>query len=76
MFKYLHIILIYLISVVVCQNDNGDTFFLDMGVVIKSENERITLPDFSAPTPRLKSNKIVNKKSSSSIYMATTSDMI
>ena len=61
---------------VVCQDDNVDTFFLDMGVVIKSKNERITLPDFSAPTPRLKSNKIVKKKSSGSIYMATTSDMI
>ncbi|MDC3333522.1 tetratricopeptide repeat protein [Candidatus Marinimicrobia bacterium] len=60
----------------VSQNDAGDTFFLDMGVVIKSENKGIALPDFSSPTPRLKSNNIVKTIESSSVYMATTSDMI
>ena len=63
-------------SMVVCQNDPGDTFFLDMGVVIKSENKGIALPDFSSPTPRLKSNNIVKTIEPSSVYMATTSDMI
>ncbi len=63
-------------SMAVSQNDAGDTFFLDMGVVIKSENKGIALPDFSSPTPRLKSNNIVKTIESSSVYMATTSDMI
>jgi len=34
------------------------------------------LPDFSSPTPKLKSNNIVKTIESSSVYMATTSDMI
>lgn len=76
MFKYFYIILIFLTSLAVCQNDGGDTFFLDMGVVIKSENKGLALPDFSSLTPRLKSNNIVKTTESSSIYMATTSDMI
>ena len=76
MFKYFYIILIFLTSLAVCQNEGGDTFFLDMGVVIKSENKRLALPDFSSLTPRLKSNNIVKTTESSSIYMATTSDMI
>ena len=63
-------------SMAVSQNGAGDTFFLDMGVVIKSENKGIALPDFSSPTPRLKSNNIVKTIESSSVYMATTSDMI
>ena len=63
-------------SMVVCQNDAGDTFFLDMGVVIKSENKGIALPDLSSPTPKIKSNNIVKTIESSSVYMATTSDMI
>ena len=63
-------------SMAVSQNDAGDTFFLDMGVVIKSENKGIALPDFSSPKPRLKSNNIVKTIESSSVYMATTSDMI
>lgn len=60
----------------VCQNDTGDTFFLDMGVVIKSENKGIALPDLSSRTPKQKSNNIVKTIKSSSVYMATTSDMI
>jgi len=60
----------------VSQNGAGDTFFLDMGVVIQSENKGIALPDFSSTTPRLKSNNIVKTIESSSVYMATTSDMI
>ena len=76
MFKYFYIILIFLTSLAVCQNEGGDTFFLDMGVVIKSENKGLALPDFSSLTPRLKSNNIVKTTESSSIYMATTSDMI
>ena len=76
MIKYFYIILIFLTSLAVCQNDGGDTFFLDMGVVIKSENKGLALPDFSSLTPRLKSNNIVKTTESSSIYMATTSDMI
>ena len=63
-------------SMGVCQNDAGDTFFLDMGVVIKSENKGLALPNVSSPTPRLKSNNIVKTIETSSIYMATTSDMI
>ena len=63
-------------SMAVCQNDAGDTFFLDMGVVIKSENKGIALPDLSSPTPKLKSNNVVKTIESSSVYMATTSDMI
>ena len=63
-------------SMAVSQNGAGDTFFLDMGVVIQSENKGIALPDFSSPTPRLKSNNIVKTIESSSVYMATTSDMI
>ena len=63
-------------SMAVSQNGAGDTFFLDMGVVIQSENKGIALPDFSPPTPRLKSNNIVKTIESSSVYMATTSDMI
>lgn len=76
MFKYFYIILIFLTSLAVCQDGDGDTFFLDMGVVIKSENKGLALPDFSSLTPRLKSNNIVKTTESSSIYMATTSDMI
>jgi len=63
-------------SMAVSQNGAGDTFFLDMGVVIQSENKGIALPDFSSTTPRLKSNNIVKTIESSSVYMATTSDMI
>ena len=63
-------------SIAVSQNGAGDTFLLDMGVVIKSENKGIALPDFSSPTPKLKSNNIVKTIESSSVYMATTSDMI
>ena len=63
-------------SMAVSQNGAGDTFFLDMGVVIQSENKGIALPDFSSSTPRLKSNNIVKTIESSSVYMATTSDMI
>ena len=76
MFKYFYIILIFLTSLAVCQDDVGDTFFLDMGVVIKSENKGLALPEFSSLTPRLKSSNIVKTTESSSIYMATTSDMI
>jgi tetratricopeptide (TPR) repeat protein len=63
-------------SLAVCQNDAGDTFFLDMGVVIKSESKGISLPDWSSTTPKLKSNNIVKTIGSSSVYMATTSEMI
>ena len=63
-------------SMAVSQNGAGDTFFLDMGVVIQSENKGIALPDFSSTTPSLKSNNIVKTIESSSVYMATTSDMI
>ena len=76
MLKYLYIIFICLMSMAVCQNDAGDTFFLDMGVVIESKNQRMALPDLSSPTPILKSNNVVKGTRSSSIYMATTSDMI
>ncbi|MDA9935340.1 tetratricopeptide repeat protein [Candidatus Marinimicrobia bacterium] len=76
MFKYFYIILFFSMSMAVSQNGAGDTFFLDMGVVIQSENKGIALPDFSSPTPRLKSNNIVKTIESSSVYMATTSDMI
>ena len=76
MFKYFYIILFFSMSMAVSQNGAGDTFFLDMGVVIQSENKGIALPDFSSTTPRLKSNNIVKTIESSSVYMATTSDMI
>ena len=40
MYRYLYITLICLLSEVFCQNTNEDIFFLDMGVVIKSENKQ------------------------------------
>ena len=76
MYRYLYIIFICLFSVVFCQNTNGDTFFLDMGVVIKSENETTNSNMLIGRTPIERSNHVIQRKDASSIYMATTSDLI
>ena len=76
MYRYLYIIFICLFSDVFCQNTNGDTFFLDMGVVIKSENETTKSNRLIGRTPTEKSNHIIQGKDAGSIYMATTSDLI
>ena len=76
MFKYLYIILIWLFSDVFCQKTNGDTFFLDMGVVIKSENVTTNSNSLIGRTPKDKSNHIIRENDAGSIYMATTSDLI
>ena len=76
MYKYLYIILICLLSEAFCQNTKGDTFFLDMGVVIKSENERTNLNGLIDSTPIEQSNHVIQEKDAGSIYMATTSDLI
>ncbi len=76
MYRYLYIILICLFSGVFCQNTNGDTFFLDMGVVIKSENETTNSSGLIGNTSIEKSNRLIQRKNTGSIYMATTSDLI
>ena len=76
MCRYLNIIFICLFSDVFCQNTNGDTFFLDMGVVSKSENETTNANRVIGRTPIEKPNHVIQKKDKGSIYMATTSDMI
>ena len=76
MYRYLYIILICLFSDVFCQNTNGDTFFLDLGVVIKSENETTNSNGLIGNTSIEKSNHVIQRKDAGSIYMATTSDLI
>ncbi len=76
MYRYLYIIFICLFSDVFCQNTNGDTFFLDMGVVIKSENETTNSNRLIGRTPTEESNHIIQGKDANSIYIATTSDLI
>ena len=76
MYRYLYIILICLFSDIFCQGTNGDTFFLDMGVVIKSENKRTNSNGLIDSTPIKQSNHVIQKKDAGSIYMATTSDLI
>ena len=76
MYRYLYIILICLFSDIFCQDTNGDTFFLDMGVVIKSEDETTNSNRLIGRTPIEKPNHVIQKKDEGSIYMATTSDMI
>ena len=76
MYKYLYIILICLLSEAFCQNTKGDTFFLDMGVVIKSDYETTNASGIIGRTPIEKSNHAIQRKDASSIYMATTSDLI
>ena len=76
MYRYLYIILICLFSDIFCQSTSGDTFFLDMGVVIKSENERTNSNGLTGNTSIKKSNRVIQKKDVGSIYMATTSDLI
>ena len=76
MYKYSYIILIYLLSPIFCQNTNGDTFFLDMGVVIKSEDEKFNLGESNSITPSKKTSNIIRDKEAGSIYLATTSEMI
>ena len=76
MYRYLYIILICLFSGVFCLNTNGDTFFLDMVVVIKSENETTNSSGLIGNTSIEKSNRLIQRKNTGSIYMATTSDLI
>ena len=76
MYRYLYIISICLFSDIFCQDTNGDTFFLDMGVVIKSENETTNSNGLVDRTPIEKPNHVIQKKDVGSIYMATTSDLI
>jgi len=76
MYKYYYIILIFLLSEVFCQSTDGDTFFLDMGVVIKSKNETTNSNVLDGRTPVEKSNHVIQEEDGGSIYMATTSDMI
>ena len=76
MYRYLYIILICLFSDIFCQDTNSDTFFLDMGVVIKSENETTNSNRLIGRTPTEKPNHVIQKKDEGSIYMATTSDLI
>jgi len=76
MLKYSYIILICSFSEVFCQNVNEDTFFLDMGVVIKSEDGALNLSESTGRALTEQSNHVIQGKDVSSIYMATTSDMI
>ena len=76
MYRYFYIFLICLSSNVFSQNINGNTFFLDMGVVIKSENETINSSSLISHTPKEKSNHVIKGKDGGSIYMATTFDLI
>ena len=76
MYKYFYIILICLLSEVFCQSADGDTFFLDMGVVIKSKNETTNSNVLDSRTPVEKSNYVIQEEEDGSIYIATTSDMI
>ena len=76
MHKYSYIILFCLLSEVFCQSADGDTFFLDMGVVIKSKNETTNSNVLDSRTPVKKSNYVIQEEEDGSIYMATTSDMI
>jgi tetratricopeptide (TPR) repeat protein len=76
MIKCLNIFLVFLLSSVFGQNIDGDTFFLDMGVVIKSGENFDSLRPLSNETQKVKLKNIIQKKEPGSVYMSTTSDMI
>ena len=74
--KLLYIILAFLIPNVFSQHVDGDTFLPDMGVVIQSTDKFGKIAQPIDETDLLKSNSMLNKKESNSVFAAKASDMI
>jgi tetratricopeptide (TPR) repeat protein len=74
--KLLYIILVFLISNVFSQHVDGDTFLPDMGVVIQPADKFGKIAQPIDETDLLKSNSMLNKKESNSVFAAKASDMI
>jgi tetratricopeptide (TPR) repeat protein len=74
--KLLYIILAFLIPNVFSQHVDGDTFLLDMGVVIQPADKFGKIAQPIDETDLLKSNSMLNKKESNSVFAAKASDMI
>ena len=74
--KLLYIILAFLIPNVFSQHVDGDTFLPDMGVVIQPADKFGKIAQPIDETDLLKSNSMLNKKESNSVFSAKASDMI
>ena len=74
--KLLYIILAFLIPNVFSQHVDGDTFLPDMGVVIQPVDKFGKIARPIDETDLLKSNSMLNKKESNSVFAAKASDMI
>ena len=74
--KLLYIILAFLIPNVFSQHVDGDTFLPDMGVVIQPADKFGKIARPIDETDLLKSNSMLNKKESNSVFAAKASDMI
>ena len=74
--KLLYIILAFLIPNVFSQHVDGDTFLPDMGVVIQPADKFGKIAQPIDETDLLKSNSLLNKKESNSVFAAKASDMI
>ena len=74
--KLLYIILAFLIPNVFSQHVDGDTFLPDMGVVIQPADKFGKIAQPIDETDLLKSNSMLNKKESNSVFVAKASDMI
>lgn len=74
--KLLYIILAFLIPNVFSQHVDGDTFLPDMGVVIQPADKFGKIAQPIDETDLLKSNSMLNKKESNSVFAAKASDMI
>ena len=73
----LYIILVFFVPNTFSQHVDGDTFLPDMGVVIQPAAKlgKVEQPIIDE-TDLLKSNSMLNKKESNSVFAAKTSDMI
>ena len=74
--KLLYIILTFLVPNVFGQHVDGDTFLPDMGVVIQPADKFGKIAQPIDETELLKSNSMLNKKESNSVFAAKASDMI
>ena len=74
--KLLYIILAFLIPNVFSQHVDGDTFLPDMGVVIQPADKFGKIAQPIDEIDLLKTNSMLNKKESNSVFAAKASDMI
>jgi len=74
--KLLYIIFAFLIPNVFSQHVDGDTFLPDMGVVIQPADKFGKIAQPIDETDLSKSNNMLNKKESNSVFVAKASNMI